>query len=153
MWMFGLVLHLCFAGAVLSLPLLTAVMLPRSFGEYTPRSRSCCHSCSASMKLGSVGRFTLLFHLQHTVWTEGGVAATVMAEPTHCWHVTRWTEGAVPAGTACSAAQLQQQPIAANHAGSLQCQAAILLFCMVCLCWTCQVYCHAGASHMARAVC
>lgn len=57
---------LCLAGAVLSLPLLTAAMLPRSLGAYTPRSRSRCHASRASMKLGSVGRLTLLFHLQET---------------------------------------------------------------------------------------
>lgn len=51
------------SAAVLILPVLTAAMLPRSFGAYTPFSTSCCHANRASLKLGSAGGLTLLFHL------------------------------------------------------------------------------------------
>jgi hypothetical protein len=52
-------------GAALALlPLLTAAMLPRSFGAYMPRSRACCQAAKASVKVTSLGSLTLLSHLQ-----------------------------------------------------------------------------------------
>jgi hypothetical protein len=49
--------------AVCTLPLLTVLMLPSSFGAKTPLSTSLCQLARASGKAGSVGRLTQASHL------------------------------------------------------------------------------------------